>query len=325
MSGRGTGAGGPKRTPRPEAANEPSPLAKFLGPDHPSVAELLDSPPAPQAAGAGPPRPGGRALRRRLLGVTLLLAATALILLNTVGLAARWASPKLALGAGTVLTAVEGLVAGNEVRILRPGPVRALANRLAGPVRVGLQVGHLDAALQPDELADLRYSTGAHAHGLDEVAVNMAVATALASRLTSHGFEVDLLPATVPPGYSADLVLSIHADASPDPNRNGYKSAHFMPARNPREAILKVAVDRAVFRATRLADDDRNTSGNMLHYYAFNSGRFQHSVSARTPALLVELGYLSNAVDLRLLTQPDRLAAALEQGVLRYLNDIARL
>lgn len=240
------------------------------------------------------------------------------------GLAARWTSPKLAMGAGSVLTLLERVVASNEVRVLRPAPLRALANRLAGPVRVGLQVGHLDAAAQPDELANLRFNTGGHANGIDEVDVNLAVAEALHRRLLAHGFEVDLLPATVPPGYAADLVLSIHADSSLDPHRSGYKSAHFMPARNPREAVLKVAVDRAMFRATGLPDDDRNVSGNMLYYYAFNSGRFRHAVSPRTPALLVELGYLSNATDLRLLRQPDLLAEALEEGVLRYLSDIYR-
>ena len=153
----------------------------------------------------------------------------------------------------------------------------------------------------------------------------LAVAQALAARLVRHGFEVDLLSATIPPGYSADLLLSIHADSSPDPDRSGYKSAHFLPARNPREAILKVAVDRAMFGATGMSDDDRNVSGNMLHYYAFNHSRYRHAVAARTPALLVELGYLSNPQDLQLLTEPDQLAAALERGVLRYLSDIARL
>lgn len=340
MKGRAKGSS--KREPSSPPEPPTSPLARFLGPDHPSVPELASEPPAAEgpkphrrrarkhlagplhAPAADQAGTAGNALRRRVLGGALLVAATVLVLLNTVGLAARWASPKLALGAGSVLNAVETLVAGNEVRVLRPALVRSLANRLAGPVRVGLQVGHLDAALQPDELDSLRYSTGGHANGIDEVDVNQAVVDALAARLASHGFQVDILPATVPPGYSADLVLSVHADSSLDEHRSGYKSAHLLPARNAREAILKVAVDRAMLAATRMRDDDRNVSGNMLHYYAFNNGRFQHSVAARTPALLVELGYLSNTGDLTLLTQPDLLAEALEAGVLRYLSDIYR-
>lgn len=212
-----------------------------------------------------------------------------------------------------------------EVSYPRYGWLRQLANRVRGPVRIGLQIGHLDAASAPDELANLRQSTGGSVRGLDEVEVNQAVAEALAARLTDHGFEVDLLGAVVPPNYRADLLLSIHADANSDEDRRGYKSAHFRPARNPHEALLKVAVDRAYTALTRLPDDDRNVSGNMLLYYAFNHRRFQHSVHRETPALLVELGYLSNADDRAWLERPDRLAAALENGVLDYLAEIRRI
>lgn len=317
----------------------PPPLDRFLSGERVSHSELLEAQPAsaPAPTASAPPtrreEPGARVpgadpdaarRRRRLLAWVLAVCFSLLLLLNSVGLAARWASPKLALGGGAAMDGLERLLTGGEARVFRPGPARALANLLAGPVRVGVQVGHLDAFDQPDELADLRFNTGGHANGVDEVDLNLGVAQALAARLEAHGFEVDLLPATVPPGYSADLVLSVHADSSPDPSRSGYKSAHFWPARNPREAILKVAVDRAVLAATGMRDDDRNTSGNMLRYYAFNHRHFEHAVAGRTPALLVELGYLSNASDLRLLEQPDLLAAALERGVLRYLHDIGR-
>lgn len=262
--------------------------------------------------------------RRKVMAFVLLVATSSLLLLNSIGLAARWASPKLTIGTGPLVDVFDAWLSRNEVRVFRRGIARYVANRLAGPVRVGLQVGHLDAHLQPDELASLRWSTGGHANGLDEVTVNKEVAGILAGRLRQRGFEVDLLPATIPPGYSADLVISIHVDASPDPTRQGYKSAHFIPARNAREAVLKVAVDRAIFAATRMADDDRNVSGNMLYYYAFNHRRFHHSVAPRTPALIVELGYLSNSYDRRLIEQPELLAAALETGVLSYLLEVGR-
>lgn len=206
-----------------------------------------------------------------------------------------------------------------------PRSLSEAVNRLRGPVRVGLQIGHFDAADQPEELATLRASTGAHAGGVNEVDVNAAIVDALAKRLASHGFIVDVLGATIPPHYRADLVLAVHADANLDATRNGYKSAHFTPARNEREALLKLDVDRAVLLATTLGDDDRNVSGNMLEYYAFNHRRFRHAVARRTPALLVEMGYLSNPADLRLLLEPNRIAAVLEQGLLRYLHDVGRV
>ncbi len=213
----------------------------------------------------------------------------------------------------------------SEVSYYRFAWLREIDNRAKGPVRIGLQVGHLDAALAPDELESLRLSTGGSAAGLNEVDINVAVATALAALLEQRGFVVDLLSTTVPPAYRADLMLSIHADSSPDVERRGYKSAHFRPARNRHEALLKVAVDRAFFAATRLPDDDRNVSGNMLFYYAFNDRRFHHSVHPATPALLVELGYLSNPADREWLLRPDALAAALERGVIAYLTEIRRL
>lgn len=203
--------------------------------------------------------------------------------------------------------------------------LRDALNAVRGPVRIGLQVGHLAAADQPDELAGLRTSTGAHAGGVDEVAVNDAIVTALAERLEADGFVVDVLPATVPARYRADLVLSVHADANVDPERQGYKSAHYLPERNPREALLKLEVDRAVLLGSGLADDDRNVSGNMLQYYAFNARAFRHSVRRSTPALLVEMGYLSNPHDLRFLQQPDRVARLLERGVLAYLRGVGRI
>ena len=42
-------------------------------------------------------------------------------------------------------------------------------NAARGPVRVGIQVGHENVAAHPEEFARLRYNTGGHANGLDEV------------------------------------------------------------------------------------------------------------------------------------------------------------
>ena len=289
----------------------------------PRTARPVDEP--PEAA----ERPPGLLRRRKLLGRGFLVAMALLLTVN-VATAVRERGGEFAAATFGIVTdglrrVAQALPGAGEVRVYRAGPVRWLANRIAGPVRVGLQVGHLDAGSQPEELASLRYSTGGHYAGLDEVSVNAAIVDALAARLRARGAVVDVLPATVPPRYRADLVISVHIDSNPDTSRSGYKSAHFWPARSPREVQLKLQIDRAVLKATRMSDDDANVSGNMFEYYAFNDRRFEHAVDRGTPALLVELGSLSNPADRRLLETPDALAAALEDGIARYLASVGRV
>lgn len=195
---------------------------------------------------------------------------------------------------------------------------------LLGQVRVGIQIGHLDARAHPGEHARLRVSTGGEANGVTEVEINQAVATALAERLASAGVAVDLLPASVPPRYRADAFVSLHADSSPSATRRGYKTAHFEPARTPQERVLKQLVDTAYAAGTGLPDDHENVSGNMLWYYAFDP-RYRHAVSPVTPSLLIEMGYISNDRDLDLLLNPEIPAAAIAEGILAYLEHTGRL
>lgn len=200
----------------------------------------------------------------------------------------------------------------------------ALVNLLKGPVRVGIQVGHLNAQDHPEEHRDLRWNFGGHARGVDELEVNLEVADRVSKLLQQAGVQVELLPASVPALYSADAVISIHADSVEDPDRRGYKSAYFEPARNSLDPLLKEHMDREFLAGSGLADDSLNTSGSMIRYYAFNP-RYHHRVSSRSPALLVEMGYISNATDLAFLQQPQRPAELIAQGVIAFLTDIQRL
>lgn len=202
---------------------------------------------------------------------------------------------------------------------------RQVVGAALGPVRVGIQVGHLDAADDPQELAALRVSTGAEVAGLREVDVNEAVARALAGLLEAKGVRVDLIPSTPPPGYHADLFLALHADSNADSSRRGYKSAFFHPQRNRFDPLLKADIDRAYLSLSGLPSDAVNVSGDMDYYYAFNFRRYRHSVSPATPGLIVELGYLSNPSDRTFLRHPKRVAAALARGILTYLEARGRL
>lgn len=245
----------------------------------------------------------GPVTRRLVMSAFLLVAAAVLLALNDPARAETVAE-------NTGQAALSGF--------------RQLRNLVLGPARVGLQVGHLEASAQPEELARLRTSTGGHGGGLREVDVNRAVAAALAARLEMRGISVDLLAAKVPARYRADLVVSIHADSSLEAGRRGYKSAVFRPSRNPWDERLKSRLDEAYLGGSRFPDDDANVTGDMLEYYAFN-GRFHHSVARRTPAAIVELGYLSHPLDRELLRRPDRVAALLEEGIVAFLRQRGRV
>ena len=188
------------------------------------------------------------------------------------------------------------------------------------PITVALQIGHLDVRRHPDELANLRQNTGGLARGVAEIDVNTKVAKIVKKQLEYYGINVELLPATVPPGYSADVFISIHADSSTDTNRRGYKSAFAEPARNTSDSVLKTLVDESFFNASGLPDDHINVSSNMTEYYAFNTSKFTHSIAETTPALIIEMGYLSHKQDVVFLKDTKRPATALTEGILKYLD-----
>lgn len=238
---------------------------------------------------------------RLLAGTTLVLAAFLVVLAGPVR------STALLYGTG----------AAEAARI-------AAVNMLKGPVRVGIQIGHLDAHLHPEEHTALRFNTGGHAAGVDEVAVNIAVAEELARLLEAEGVKVDLLPASVPVHYSADAVLSLHADSVADDWRSGYKSAYFEPQRNRHDPLLKEHIDAVFLAGSGLRDDSLNTSGTMIGYYAFNPA-YRHSINPRSPALLVEMGYISSESDRRFLLQPRLPAQLISEGLLDFLRSQKRL
>jgi len=188
------------------------------------------------------------------------------------------------------------------------------------PLRVGVQAGHWQAKDLPDELARLRTSSGAFAAGYAEAQVNLEIAKRVVNLLESRGLTVDLLPATIPPGYDADAFVAIHADGASGGGSRGFKLA--TPWRTSAASQhLADALTAEYAKSTRLPQDSAITI-NMRGYYAFNYRRHTHAIAKTTPAVIIETGFLTSAADRAMIVgHPDTVASAIANGIVRYLNE----
>ncbi len=199
-----------------------------------------------------------------------------------------------------------------------PFPPATLYNP-PGDKRVALQAGHWKNEEVPPELG--RLQGGASGGGKQEWEVNLDVARRAAALLEATGVEVDVLPATVPPHYQANLFVALHSDGDPAGQARGFKIARpgfsAMPAIDDRlVSVMNVAYESV----TGLPRDDEHISLRMRYYYAFNARRYCHSVATGVPQAIVEMGYLTSATDRQwLLGSPDRLARGVANGISDFL------
>jgi hypothetical protein len=200
-------------------------------------------------------------------------------------------------------------------------PFMAMSLPLLTGARVGIQSGHLNSAQLPAELASLRTSTGAAGKSWTERDINLQLSRKVIALLEARGVQVDLIPATVPPNYKADAFISIHGDANGNTGLSGFKIARSARSTIPAVEDKLVAAMRAEYeKGTGLRWHASTITNNMLHYYAFNQ-RLQHSVAPTTPSVILEIGFLTNAGDLKLVTeQQDRVAQAIADGIVRFLE-----
>lgn len=185
------------------------------------------------------------------------------------------------------------------------------------PPRVALQAGHWRSAEAPDELARLR-SNGTRGGGRREWEVTLEIARRTAQILESSGYQVEILPATVPPGYHTDLFIAIHADGFHNASASGFSVA----------APRRDATGRAGAFAAILAGQYGETTGlrhraatrRMRGYYAFNSRRYHHALDPRTVGVIIEAGFLTSPRDREiLLSAPERSAQGIAGAVTRFL------
>jgi N-acetylmuramoyl-L-alanine amidase len=185
---------------------------------------------------------------------------------------------------------------------------------------VALQAGHWKAQEAPDELEGLRDNGGTHGGGRNEWEVNLEIAELTAELLRADGYEVEVLPATVPQRYVADAFVAIHADGNNDPSVHGYRVAA------PRRDQTRRAQEFANVLAAAYGEETgvrhiRTVTRRMQGYYAFNSRRYRHSIHPQTVGVIIETGFLTSPVDQRVLVgDPGRSAQGIYQGVVQFLG-----
>jgi len=156
--------------------------------------------------------------------------------------------------------------------------------------------------------------------GFYEKTVNLSVALEVARLLEQKGLRVKMTRtddyfveledrAAIANNINADLFVSIHSDSFPKSSRRGYT----------------VYIARAASSSSRRAAYaiSRSMSGTGLNSFGVQTAGYHVLTGTRGPAVLVELGYLSNRREAALLRSSsfqDRLAKAVADGISDYFN-----
>ncbi len=189
------------------------------------------------------------------------------------------------------------------------------------PYHVAIQSGHYKENELPGDLARLAGDSGTAGGGRTEVDLNFDVSNRIAKLLRDQGILVDVLPATVPTGYTADAFVAIHADGNASSAPRGFKiSTRWSSLVATQDVKLVETLTDVYGAATGLPQDDAITR-NMRGYYAYSSRRADYRTSGYTPAAIVEMGYMTNSADRAVLfNQTDTVAAGIANGIIAYLR-----
>ena len=200
-----------------------------------------------------------------------------------------------------------------------PGPIPTPEDWVPpeGPVRIALQAGHWRADEAPRELRGLR-NNGTRWRETPEWEVNLEIVRRAGAMLEGMGYEVDILPAVVPPGYRAHLFIAIHADGSRDPNASGYRVAGPRRDATGRASQVVALLEQSYGEATGIKRLPAATR-RMRNYYAFNFRRYEHALHPMTIAVILETGFLTSRRDRQVLVDdPDRAARGIVAAVAAF-------
>ena len=163
-------------------------------------------------------------------------------------------------------------------------------------------------------------------NGVTEQQVNYEIARRVKQDLEAAGVRVDLLQERDPrlQHYRADALLSIHADVCVWPPEYGEKVSGFKLA-FASAVPQKVAIQASQFKRcleyrysaiTGLTFRPSYITKDMTEYHAFNE------IDPRTPAMIIETGFLAHPKDYDLLVNhPDQVARGIAAGILCYLRN----
>ncbi len=189
-----------------------------------------------------------------------------------------------------------------------------------GSPRVGLQAGHWKSHEVPEELKRLRSNTGASAGEKTEWELNLEIAQETKKILEDKGVVVDILPATIPPSYWADVFLSIHSDGHTNSNISGFKVASSWRDLNGKAEKLVQLIEKSYEKSTNFSKDS-NISRNMRGYYAFSWWRYDHAVHPMTTSAIIETGFITNPENRKLLIDsPNIPAKGIAEGIIDFLE-----
>jgi hypothetical protein len=195
------------------------------------------------------------------------------------------------------------------------------AARGTQPYRVALQIGHYKNNELPPELSSLSGHTGAYGGGRSEVSVNLDVANRVAALLRPQGVTVEILPATVPSGYTADAFVALHADGNPRTSTRGFKISTRWRSEVAVQDIALVEMLTESYRAATGLPEDGGVTRNMRGYYAYSPWRPNWRVSNYTPGAIVEMGFMTNAADREVMFKAtDKVASGIAKGIMQFLK-----
>lgn len=155
--------------------------------------------------------------------------------------------------------------------------------------------------------------------GLQEVDLNLNIATLVQKFLTAAGFDVELLAENDVRllGYQASALVSVHADSCDYVNNEakGFKVVAALATRYPeRTARLTACLVERYGRVTTLPLHLGSITQDMTGYHAFDE------INPNTPAAIIETGFMN--LDRDFLTQkPDVAAQGIAEGIICFIRN----